>query len=546
MTTIPYHFVPAGISFQAIRHFGIYIKYKKGNNSIEFPTVTPNYIHIKAPDRELVIVAGKGSSTLPPFSYDEYIPLDLFNATTSESFQESPYFLQEYMINFLDCHGKKGHTPYTRRGPYKSGPRIMSDSGGYQISRDRIDFVNPYQLIQFYNENVDVGMVLDIPFFSQGADDILAMSMEAQANNNKILVENKRDDLELVNVCHGHTPKAYRRFHDGVYRPEIRRLAIGLAYTATYLSSLHRILDTSEYTQGLYDSYHILGVSNIVQVISLIKMAQLELIPYITSDSTTHIQASVNREYIFSPFLTAPFKRVKLKKSEYKASSDSLLPCNCPVCSALRYTDIMVALENALGFSLLAFHNMFTTLNYITNMKNVIQEVSTKELKEIMAVQFASRSSNVQGEMSKMLDFLAHTKDHGLEAARKKFAFYLKTLDYGNGESKPLFGGTAELRLKEDLVVNEEESELEGVEWERARFRKVMSNFATCWAGNVEAKGKRNKNPSFSANRAITSSTVALSGGKRKAKLKVGAKSKRLKDAHNKANPSKHPKGSSV
>lgn len=532
---IPYHLVPAGASFDEIRNLGIYIKYKRGPSQIHFKTLSPKLIHAQLPDRELFIISGPYDAANLPFSFDEYTALDLFNGATSTGLTKSTHAVKEIMLNFVEASGKANKDGKTRlgdSGENPSGVRLISDSGGFQISRDRVDLINPYHLIKFYNENVDSGMVLDLPFFTNDPK-VIEMSIEAQVRNTDIMIREKRESLELINVVQGINTEVRKYFHDAVYRPEIRRVAAGLTYIETQLSSMASFLTLADHTKGLYDSYHSLGVASILQVVPYIRAASLGLAPYITSDSTTHLQAAVNREYIFFPFVMGPYKRIHLKSAKYAASLAAVLPCQCPVCSALKYTDFLATLDNSMGKALLSMHNLFASMNYVANMKQVMMDngspVPLAEVKRILTAQFASRSSSALKEFFSCLDMVDMMANDGITKAQKKFGFYLKPLSSNVGP-RSLFveKGAEEISAR--------------AEWERNRFQTLLANFATCWAGDTERKMEKNKGESiFNANTALKAGKVHLSVSSKTPKRKKSIKQKVDPHAKHQPDSKEHP-----
>ena len=153
-------FVNAGFQEVPFANMGIYIKY--GNyNRFELVSESTYHTHVICPDRELFISNNTLKTAGNPLSqgYDEFVDLNILG----ENYPKD--FIPQYMINYTDYALEPKLAMQKKRG---RGSLVYCDSGGFQIAVGRIGLINPIDLAKFYNDNVDLGMCLDIPEYDEG------------------------------------------------------------------------------------------------------------------------------------------------------------------------------------------------------------------------------------------------------------------------------------------------------------------------------------------------------------------------------------------
>ena len=458
--TRKFSWCPAGMEYSKRGGAAIYVRYGRfPQHKITLREKTSGHFWVQCPDRELVIVSNaQQAHAFRPMSsnYDECISLSPYHdhAAVDLNFD----FL---MTNYTSELGKEHTSAKTRT--HGSDPtvktKIISDSGGFQIYRGVIDYIDPEQLVQWYNDNTDYGMILDIPANIVGMKHHKRLA-KIQAANTEIMMKHKRKDLELFNVFHGSNDAETELFRSITDRPDINRLAIGGGYWGTVLASVSRwyamFLDKRKYKH-----YHVLGVQNVLQTIPLMKAACSGAAELITSDSTTHIQNAVAKGFYFHPSMADPptFMSIGYRgNTPYKPNPYNTLPCTCSVCTVLKYKDIFSVLSGHSIDVMLTYHNLFATQKYFRAMYNVIESATTKELKEVLKPQFLDGKTKRSGieEMFKALDFIDTVHAYGLDAARKKFSYYLPELGKYVNSNNTLFDTTKSITYTETPVTAEE------------------------------------------------------------------------------------------
>ena len=440
-----YRYVPAGIFPQGHGGLGVYIKYhKRVDKKITVKQMAPGYVWLDCPDRELVITGLTHTKASPnPVNFDEFVNLSIHHMNASRDFG-----LDYAMVNYTQSSGKGHKSPDVRRvvGHQEGQISLVSDSGGFQLGRGVEEFIDPKQLITWYNKNVDLGMVLDIPVLSSDKKLLIELA-KLQALNTKYLLANKCDNLGLINIFHGVDEEAGAVYRDICEHPDIDRLAIGGVYWYGALGAVDRVLSFIQ-TGRSYKHYHILGVMNSLHVILYMRLAAKNFAPLITTDSSTHLQNAVTKGYLFQPLISHQFKPWDIGDTENFPSMHNELPCSCPVCSSLKYADVLRVLSGNVIAFMLMMHNIFATNRYLKAMETIVQESTTKDLKRLLGHQFKSRNQFLSDETARGLDFIDTVEHEGLQSARERYSYYLKGLNVSMSSNNQLLapGGTSFVR----------------------------------------------------------------------------------------------------
>ena len=416
-----YAWMPAASDYSLFGGLAAYVRYKRPQKQpIYVRQRSPWAVLLDCPDRDLLLLkahADVEAYVPPPGVWDRCVSFSNF---MPHSFEDA--YLPFHMVNYTAATDDKSPRSRIHRTREPKESFIVSDSGGFQLRHGRIANLDPVKLGQWYNENVDLGMVLDIPISGIGLPmDKFKRICEAQAVNTEILMQNKRPDLELINIMHGQTDEEWQTSYDLCHRDDINRMALGGTYASSFLQSMGRIFDMVEKTRkDGYWHYHILGVWNLLQVIPFMRMQAKNYVPLLTSDSSTHVQNGNARNYAFHPSLDS---RWQLKPIGYRAgfplNPEDTLPCSCPVCETLKYSEIFSVMPGALTTFLLMQHNQFAMNNYVRKMRDPVAELSTKELQKLMTAQVGDRRGFTEAVRS--IDFVDNVLEHGLERTKKRY-----------------------------------------------------------------------------------------------------------------------------
>ena len=387
-----FRWMPAAVDHSNHGGLGCYVRYKRYEDKpIRIRHKSVNRILLECPDRDLLIL--RDQHHFWPYRPAEGVWDEYVNFSPFWSNAQADTDLHFFMLNYTEYIGTN-KSPMLRhdraRLPHEG--YVVSDSGGFQLMMGRLDWVDPVEAVKWYNDNVDLAMVLDIPA-SRVTDkkDFLTVA-KAQAKNTDLMMQHKVDSLEMINIFHGSDIHRIREFREVVERPDIDRLAIGGAYFGSLLGSLDVLFGLICET-NTYQHHHILGVWNLLQLIPIMRFASKGIVPLITSDSSTPVQNANAKQYAYFPAVDEVWqlRKIGLGSPTTHANHNLTLPCQCQVCQTLKYTDVLSVLPGALITHTLVYHNTYQMNNYIKTMYPLVQDLSVKELTSLMMAQLGNR-----------------------------------------------------------------------------------------------------------------------------------------------------------
>lgn len=426
-----FRFVPAAYYASNAAGLGLYVRYKKSSTKeVVVRSRDAKHIWFDTPDRELLLVRMTHSHPIYPSegTFDEFVNLNFYQEGSARDLG-----FDYYMTNYIDYMGKESGSPRNRRVREPGSMTIISDSGGFQFLTGKLDYLDPLQLVAWYNENADVGIVLDMPIASQIIDPKLSKALaQLQGRNTAMMLGAAVPGLEFMNVVHGANSEAKLKYHEHVVDSRIRRLAIGGSYFETVLSSVASALVLHRGLGAHYQHYHFLGVTNLFQVIAYLRMAHLKLLPFITSDSSTYYQKGASKEYLIQTRMTSNISHLNIGQRDNVTTSRSLLPCSCPLCSRVKYTDVLSNFGGSAVSSATAFHNAYRYNEYLKAMADVI-DMPLPKLAKLLERQLGKRPAMQEG--IKTLQFIDTVAESGLDKALAKYRYYLSGTSY-IGEDK--------------------------------------------------------------------------------------------------------------
>lgn len=281
-------------------------------------------------DKTVFVGRGNGSTFgIPTYEFDRATYLSPLTA---------PKFMLEAGYNMMMVTPERLATSdYVRRNGHV---HVVSDSGGFQLSKGVTDFMDLDEVSSFYARKINIGIGMDIPVprHLQSTDWFLRMCRVMLKNNQYIANKIKGTGCELYDVSHGLTLENRQKFLKYVLDHKVGSgLAMGgigqsnydnqmTSLTASVINMCY-VLSTSK---GAYDRFHILGTMSPLHVSLYNMLTHLEVAPMISADSSTFSQASLS-------FWTRG--NVISRKEQVSASPLETLAapfgmgCNCPVCN---------------------------------------------------------------------------------------------------------------------------------------------------------------------------------------------------------------------
>jgi hypothetical protein len=542
-----YSFMPAACFPPKHGGLGAYVRYKeKQTTKIVVREYRPNYIWLDCPDREIILVSdhNKMSAFVPmDCNFDEYFDFNYMDETNNDD-------IDILMFNHLQHEGH--HNIKVRRNGFNPelGRKItyVADSGGFQLMTGKVEFIDPAVLARWYSDNVDLGMVLDIPIIDENLPlDVVRRLAAVQKANSDIMLDNISSNVELINIVHGISPMQKKAYGEVVLDERIRRIAMGGMYYQNIVFTTNDLYQTLK-NNTHYKHLHILGVYNIAQLAIIIKLANSPINNmFITSDASTAIQSARSklRHAHLSQF--SPPKRVNIGDAERLPSIHTHSDCHCKVCRSLKYLDILGSLDGATSSFLLAYHNVMEISRLTKQINDVCSSVTHKDYKEyIKGLLKNHRNANYTYQS---LDFIDYADTYGLEAAQKRYQHYLNISSFVKPlDPTPLFAMarasdsenekevdqsaaiTAATEKTLDTVASGAEEEEETYEQRMMRLTSTYEAFHSGVSESPNSHGKKNKNREKDKKGSGRAAGVVKGAGLKSQLKKKKAKSKETKD----------------
>ena len=380
-----FSWVPAAVNppWSAV---AIYTRYRRNNpDTIEIIDWGPRHSLYQTPDRDLLITTDANfHNPIRPLNSDWDDVLFLAPYTASYRDYGFKYAMNNYTAYLKD---KPYITNHRRDQSWKRDGQVwISDSGGFQFKLMKVKYLDPAQIVNWYNQNSDIGIALDVPIGT--SHDLLEMANRVQKRNTKIMLERKRDDLEIMTALHGETRNDYLRSADYLANDQISKLSFSGFYIGTLTESLIALLSVHKKYGQYYDHYHILGVSDIAKTLVFARWAETR-IPGITvtADSSRHLQEALRWGYYTRVGATQRLHKVGLGKSfiggHLKQTTPQLLPCQCIVCRTVKYIELLALTRRAAVVPyLILYHNQFVIRDMVTKITDYAREMDDKEYLE--------------------------------------------------------------------------------------------------------------------------------------------------------------------
>jgi tRNA-guanine family transglycosylase len=404
---------------------GLYVTYKKYRlGPISVKRATGRYLWIDCPDRDILVQRERYYAFDPgavlglhPESYDEYIHIDVNNSMVMGDLN-----LEYGMLNALSISGSGHRKNIGDRN--KKHTKLIVDSGGFQLYSGVANFIKPEDVIETQNLQGDLGMVLDLPCPQAINLEFAKKLARIQKANTKIMVANKRDDLELINIIHGMEPHLYKPYRDMIERDDIDRVAFGTARREDNpLKGVRKITDLLTMPGRRYKQYHVLGISDIVKTIPIMWLAKMGVAPLITVDSSTHVRNAANGMYLAYSTVRSPLQKLEVSRKYTHPSRLSTLPCGCAVCSRLKYSDTFAFIPGALMSRVLTFHNLLEYRKYMATIFQLV--LDAENIDEFLKEVRWSITRDRYEEVRIGIQMAQLGANEGMEAVDKKYHFHL-------------------------------------------------------------------------------------------------------------------------
>lgn len=414
-----YKFVAAANLYKNYGGLAIYTKFKPRNRSanISVKDCGKNFIHYDTPDREVVLVRNSFSDdAFRPHGFDLCLDLNTFKDDVCKNIG-----LDYVMTNYIHDSSNVGRGHVAEESKQV---QILSDSGGLQLVRGVSSLIHPKDLVEFYNKNVDAGMILDLPLFTVTDDVTTKRAAVLQKRNNEVMIKHSRPGLELLNIFHGGSITSRQSYRDIVETDKINRVAIGGLGYQKPLTGVNTIYEIVLGGSFRYKQYHVLGIFDMGYLPLMVKIANSgENPPHITSDSTSHVQASLNNVWHSHLSDQQIMSRIALGTQSGSVGNKAItINCSCPICSSLKYRDLFAFGHNRFnGF--MALHNAIEMVKYTSSLQEACLSMSPHEYNRYVMTQL--RRAKNRDDVKMALDFIDVVTEHGLKKAQLKYKHHI-------------------------------------------------------------------------------------------------------------------------
>ena len=320
--------------------------------------------------------------------------------------KKSPFYYPYFLISY-----EYGNKIKNLRDMYdmKDG-LILGDSGGFTNLTKGKNY-NPKNVMEWMNNNVDIGFILDLPTRNMNTNKNPLMyktidydGFVERLNKTKSNIETMmkyKDDVKLYGVLHGYTHSEHdewnsmlRNFNlDGVSIP-----AIGM--------DKYDLIDTTYRYAKEWINIHYLGLSSFSSIpfLSYVSNHNEGLI---TFDSVSYRISSTNKQFLI-PFSN---KYIKFGRNSSHLLSGNM--CNCPYCRLLDGVEEYYFDGKGAGkvATILSFHNLYWTVQYIDFIYNLSKDVD--RLRQYLKDEHKDKAL-------KLLDVAIMYQEEGIEKASKR------------------------------------------------------------------------------------------------------------------------------
>lgn len=230
------------------------------------------------------------------------------------------------------------------------GIKTIVDSGGFQLLKGTVPFVEPQSVVDNYNENADYGMPLDLPVRSWAEKEFFhAVSLMIKANDDWML-ERLNKSVDLALISHGSTIERRKQRLDVLDRDANAVAVAGLNIKPP--PGVDHIMNSAENLMYVLHRYrkrttyfHVLGVTSKFWIFIYALISESKYVKEIGADSVSHRLSALAGLYD-----TYDFRSLQFPKDISYAWE---LRCHCPVCTTVNDARVI---QNA---TLLESHNLW-------------------------------------------------------------------------------------------------------------------------------------------------------------------------------------------
>lgn len=423
-------------------------------------TATETGAYIDAPDREIYVdrYAHVSDNDRPLRNWDECTSLSYLYQLGND------YPNDRFMINHttMTAKEKRGNWRTEVLDPLQSNKTIICDSGGFQLSSGKEVWVDPEDLAEFYNANIDEGVTLDIPIRTYNRE-LLVRMLAVQKANSKMLIEGLEPEVRLANVVHGFDYQDFTFIREHLWENErMDILCIPSSRVLPDIKSIDRLI--YHMTHGMeYKQYHLLGIYNMTWLSLAIKfiyewnkLKNKNIL--LTSDASSSIYSASALRYHKQPMPYRSVSRWPIGKmapvsGDYNLTS-KILPCQCGVCNVIKYQDVFNVLGDVHVAAMLTRHNEIETIHWTRLM---CEAAATMDTKTYLAFCLSQNQSKDKRSIQDAFLYMEHFFNEGADAnawkkTHAKYRHKINTLFNIKVDKEQLFDSSRDLMLENEDI----------------------------------------------------------------------------------------------
>lgn len=283
-------YVPAGLEGWNSRMGQVFVKFEKNKDTSIYRGV--GYRVVRLVDRTIHIVYETSRNQRlidTQFDFDYVVPY------------QNPLELKGRIDLVLvnPVHAKKGF--YNNFRPH--GIKTIADSGGFQMRSGVSDFVNPDNVVEFYNKHTDIGMALDLPITNSVEAPLWDKVSNLMAANANYMEKKLNNNVTLALISHGRDINLRKRRLEVIYRPS-KVVAVGGLLNTTaldeetrLLTALNNALYVISETRKHAEYYHFLGVTSRLWIAIYAILVGTGYVKSCGGDSVSHRMAAITGSY---------------------------------------------------------------------------------------------------------------------------------------------------------------------------------------------------------------------------------------------------------
>lgn len=376
------HYVPAGVEAYTQTPRQLHISNKP---NAEETSEHGKRLKIWRTKYKTVVFSGSsanGCTYVPDADYDVVVPLG------------SPTFIKNCGLTKILANPI--HGPFCKIPFASLGVESIVDSGGFQLLRGLVDFVEPDDLVKLYNKDADIGMPLDLPvphnlepmFFD-------SVSKMIRANDDYMIKKLKGVDLALIS--HGSTLELRKSRLDVLDRKAAVVAVAGLsAPVPAGIDPVVNALENLMYVVHRYHKsaryFHVLGVTSKFWLFIYALLDSSGYVKSIGADSVSHRLRGFVGQYNQYDFNCMQLG----KKLSYHMSA----PCNCPVCFAV---DDLRIISYA---HILEAHNLWVRAQWT----KMLSDLATQYVKGVVSLADVYKVLDLQASLNEFTKLVSYVE----------------------------------------------------------------------------------------------------------------------------------------